>query len=338
MFLGLAGFSQDVHGATLTAVADGPWSSPFTWGGTAPQNDDNRIIPTGITVTMEQSDGGSAVTNNGHIKNHGQIIFIMFSETEFINSGVIDNHGTITIECVTLFGGDICGYTEGGIFNNYGSFINNNEAPIGLNGGTINNYATIANNGVGSFVNFGGVINNNGGDITSTSSPIENDAGGFINNCGGTISATIIGAQDVPNCPPIVSFTKDPNPAQIDQTVTFDALGTLATDGDSIQEYFWDFDDDGFHDDASGVMVINSFETSGTFPISLQVKESSGQMEFGSMDLIILADMESSQVIGGKIIPIESASLLLASTQSFSWMIPVVLSVLGIGLVLVRRK
>ena len=47
---------------------------------------------------------------------------------------------------------------------------------------------------------------------------------------------------------------------------------------------------------------------------------------------------EPSQVIGGEIIPIESTSLILANTQSFSWMIPVVLSILGIGLVLVRRK
>lgn len=37
-------------------------------------------------------------------------------------------------------------------------------------------------------------------------------------------------------------------------------------------------------------------------------------------------------VVGGKIIPIESASLILAGVQSFSWMIPVVLSGLGIGL------
>ncbi len=44
------------------------------------------------------------------------------------------------------------------------------------------------------------------------------------------------------------------------------------------------------------------------------------------------------QQIGGEIIPIDSASLLLANTQTFSWMIPVVLSVLGIGLFVVSRK
>ena len=42
--------------------------------------------------------------------------------------------------------------------------------------------------------------------------------------------------------------------------------------------------------------------------------------------------------VGGALIPIETTSLILAGAQSFSWMIPVVLSVLGIGLVLVRRR
>jgi len=44
------------------------------------------------------------------------------------------------------------------------------------------------------------------------------------------------------------------------------------------------------------------------------------------------------QVIGGEIIPIEQTSLLVAGAQTFSWMIPVVLSVLGIGLFVASRK
>jgi len=45
-----------------------------------------------------------------------------------------------------------------------------------------------------------------------------------------------------------------------------------------------------------------------------------------------------SPVVGGMPIPIDSTSLILASAQSFSWMIPVALSVLGIGLFVVSRK
>jgi len=46
----------------------------------------------------------------------------------------------------------------------------------------------------------------------------------------------------------------------------------------------------------------------------------------------------SSPLVGGEIIPIQTTSLLLAGTQSFSWMIPVVLSGIGIGLFVVSRK
>jgi len=42
--------------------------------------------------------------------------------------------------------------------------------------------------------------------------------------------------------------------------------------------------------------------------------------------------------VGGVIVPLENTSLLVAGAQSFSWMIPVVLSVLGIGLFVVSRK
>jgi len=42
--------------------------------------------------------------------------------------------------------------------------------------------------------------------------------------------------------------------------------------------------------------------------------------------------------VGSISIPIDATSLLLADTQSFSWMIPVVLSVIGIGLFVVSRK
>jgi len=51
-----------------------------------------------------------------------------------------------------------------------------------------------------------------------------------------------------------------------------------------------------------------------------------------------LFDVATGVAVGGEIIPIETTSLLLASAQTFSWMIPVVLSVLGIGLFVVSRK
>jgi len=43
-------------------------------------------------------------------------------------------------------------------------------------------------------------------------------------------------------------------------------------------------------------------------------------------------------IVGGEFLVTDSTALLLAGAQSFSWMIPVVLSVLGIGLFVVSRK
>ena len=42
--------------------------------------------------------------------------------------------------------------------------------------------------------------------------------------------------------------------------------------------------------------------------------------------------------VGGEILPIESTSLLLAGAQSTTWLIPIVLSIVGIGLFVVSRK
>ncbi len=43
-------------------------------------------------------------------------------------------------------------------------------------------------------------------------------------------------------------------------------------------------------------------------------------------------------VVGGELLSIDSTALILANAQTFSWMIPVLLSVLGIGLFVVSRK
>jgi len=42
--------------------------------------------------------------------------------------------------------------------------------------------------------------------------------------------------------------------------------------------------------------------------------------------------------VGGEFLQLDTTSLLLAGAQTFSWMIPVILSVLGIGLLVVSRK
>ncbi len=53
---------------------------------------------------------------------------------------------------------------------------------------------------------------------------------------------------------------------------------------------------------------------------------------------VFMESCNADQIVGGELIPIDSTSLLVASAQSFSWMIPVVLSGIGIGLFVVSRK
>jgi len=66
---------------------------------------------------------------------------------------------------------------------------------------------------------------------------------------------------------------------------------------------------------------------------------SGGSARLSDFDVLFSQiDLTPPQVIGGEIIPIEQTSLLLAGAKSFSWMIPVVLSVLGIGLFVGSRK
>jgi len=83
-------------------------------------------------------------------------------------------------------------------------------------------------------------------------------------------------------------------------------------------------------DDVDNNIVINTgglVQNSGTLPAAI--------LNQGG----ILQTIPSiCNIIGGEIIPIETTSLLLASTQTFSWMIPVIVSGIGIGLFVVLRK
>ena len=68
------------------------------------------------------------------------------------------------------------------------------------------------------------------------------------------------------------------------------------------------------------------------------VKVSRAPLDTVKLHCVIDVIHEGDKVVGGEFSPIDSTALLLAGAQSFSWMIPVILSVLGIGLFVVSRK
>ncbi len=73
-----------------------------------------------------------------------------------------------------------------------------------------------------------------------------------------------------------------------------------------------------------------------TFPDGINLIK--GGKLIGAEPSALIDDPQFCGVIGGELLPIDTTALLLAGTQTFSWMIPVVLSVLGIGLFVVSRK
>ncbi len=75
--------------------------------------------------------------------------------------------------------------------------------------------------------------------------------------------------------------------------------------------------------------------TIGNIGVFKNLSTSPDWLPFVDLNFVLTSQ---STVVGGEIIPIDSTALLLAGAQSFSWMIPVVLSVLGIGLFVVSRK
>jgi len=86
----------------------------------------------------------------------------------------------------------------------------------------------------------------------------------------------------------------------------------------------------------SGTQILNwNNVLSVTFTAGPEDVAASGQPDDVCIDNLIFDD---EPTVGGLSLPIETTSLILAGAQSFSWMIPVVLSVLGIGLFVVSRK
>lgn len=104
----------------------------------------------------------------------------------FIGNYTLRNRGTINI----IQGGVIYntdGISTGGIINNTGGGIINNQGTIHNNIGTINNTGGKIDNTDGTILNNGGTIDNTSGNIVNILGSIYNTEGGRINNTSGMI-------------------------------------------------------------------------------------------------------------------------------------------------------
>jgi len=114
-------------------------------------------------------------------------------------------------------------------------------------------------------------------------------------------------------------------------------LVTVATDlsGNVFVTGF--FSDNAFKITPAGVIteiIDNTLDISGNVATDL-----SGNVFVAGRDSnnAFKIALEVSTAVGGELIPIETTSLILAGAQSFSWMIPVIVSGIGIGIVIARK-
>ena len=126
--------------------------------------------------------------------------------------------------------------------------------------------------------------------------------------------------------PPIMDPQTNPQITPADGTYAWLVLPSPDSDGDG----FADIDPILWKVQASAPGFVTQTAPMGNgFPIPPEVT---------GLNFFLVPENGCPSVVGGKIIPLESTSLILAGAQSFSWMLPVVLSALGIGLFVVSRK
>ncbi len=91
-----------------------------------------------------------------------------------------------------------------------------------------------------------------------------------------------------------------------------------------------------FPDGTSGTQVVNLNDiTSVTFDI---INPNAGGNDFYCIDNLIFDDMPSPSAVGGEFIGIDTTSVLAAGAQyTAAWMIPVLVSAIGIGIVIARK-
>ena len=174
---------------------------------------------------------------------------------------------------------------------------------------------------------FGGVLTSAELDILNARSA---DIIDFLNSGGGLVAfaesnsqAQLTSGSDLFGFLPFLVTSTQFNQAEVGITVTVFGAGLGLQNSDVNGNASHNI----FVNDA-GLEIVDTDSDNMILTIAGR-----GQIRDGEID----PDPDDAKV-GGELIPIESTALLLAGVQTFSWMIPVVLSVLGIGLFAVSRK
>lgn len=240
-------------------------------------------------------DGGSIVTY----------------QWDFNNDGVVDGYGVVVVHQYTSAGtynvsltitddeGQTASATTGYGLNIPGSVnVTDNQYPI-ANFSWNNDTGTT---GVVAFYDHSydsdGIIvswywNFGDGAVDTSQNPSH------YYNRSGTYTVTLIVTDDngatnstsfdvvVPNILPEAFFSYTPENPSTKHYIFFDATGSFDRDG-TIQNYSWDFDNDGQFDDAYGTSPSTIFTTTGNHTVSLKVIDDMGGIDIEEKNITVV--------------------------------------------------
>lgn len=108
----------------------------------------------------------------------------------------------------------------------------------------------------------------------------------------------------VGNQQPVAVPAADPPAGNAPFEVTFDGTGSYDDDG-SVVLYEWDFDNDGTWD-ATGAGVLHTFDTAGTYPVTLRVTDNEGGLDTDTLILVVDPPLPTGTV---NLVAVESGDL-----------------------------
>ena len=113
--------------------------------------------------------------------------------------------------------------------------------------------------------------------------------------------------------PPIAHITADQEAGEAPLTVEFDAAGSSAPVGETIESYAWDLDNDGAFDDGTGVTVSNEFAP-GSHTVRVRIVDSRGESDTDSISILASNTAPQPSITT----PSESLTWAAGDTISFS--------------------
>ena len=296
------------------------WNDDTTWQGSGVPNvinGDTAIITSGTYVfTHEPANGGGFLAEEVIVDAGGNLVITeSFNPHAQTIGNTLTNNGVVTIapgnDITLLFTGPNPVINGNGLLQIFDQGITNAMGIITVDNPSKTITHEINHRITTSMTGF------------QSSAMIPGSVGDFVNK------GTIVVRE---------------GPLVINPTDSFDNLGTLTIRGDLGVQGQVTF----------GSLTGNVFNNYGLVDMSLGgiftnqllflnhcnavVLPSLNNIQGGTVQSVPCPPEPEPQLIGGEIIPIDSSSLILAGANSFSWMLPVVLSIIGIGLFVASRK